>query len=343
MAPMTPVTRPLLSTLVAALALGASADLFAQTTQKPVLIPTPPAGAVPVSINLEDVPYPHPVSYRAFTYYGKDVRMAYMDVAPAAAANGRAVVLFHGMNFFGEAWTSAIEVFRAQGYRVIVPDQIGFGRSSKPDDVPYTLNDMARNTRSILDALGIRQVQVLGHSMGGMVATRFALLYPDITTHLVIANQIGLEDARLSRPWGGFDAAYEASLGRDWVAIRRNIERYFVEWKPEYEKYVTIHYGWTLSGEWPRLARIRASLSQMVYQDPVVYDWPSIRVKTLVIGGEVDGPDFPALAKRAADTIPGAGLVLIPNVGHNPHMEAPDRFYPPVMAFLASPAAASKP
>ncbi len=102
----------------------------------------------------------------------------------------------------------------------------------------------------------------------------------------------------------------------------------------KYEKYILIHYGWTLSGDWPRLAKIRASLQQMVYQEPVVYDWPFVKVKTLVIGGEKDGPNYPALAKRTADTISGAQLHLIPNVGHNPHMEAPDLFYPPVLKFL---------
>ena len=85
-----------------------------------------------MSINLEDVPYPHRVLYYAFNLEGQDVRMAYMDVAPSAAANGKSVVLLHGMNFFGEAWTDTIEILRREGYRVIVPDQIGYGRSSKP-------------------------------------------------------------------------------------------------------------------------------------------------------------------------------------------------------------------
>lgn len=310
--------------LTFAVALGA-APVLAQ--------PAPPADARPVSISLEDLPYPHPVHYLPLTVYGQPVRMAYMDVAPSANANGRTIVLMHGLNFFGEVWADTIDVFRREGYRVVVLDQIGFGRSSKPD-IPYTLNDMARNSKAVLDHLKIDKVIVMGHSMGGMTATRFAFFYPDTATHLVIVNQIGLEDARLARPWGGFDALHQASLARDWKAIRQNIERYFVTWDPKWEKYILIHYGWTLSGDWPRLAKIRASLQQMVYQEPVVYDWPSLEVKTLVIGGEVDGPNYPALAKRTADTIPGAQLHLIPNIGHNPHMEAPGLFFPPVLKFL---------
>lgn len=318
-----------LMTAVAALALvgSTSLPLAAQPTAK-----APPADAKPVSINLEDIAYPHPVSYLPLTLYGQDVRMAYMDVAPTGSGNGRTAVLFHGMNFYGEVWGPTIEVLRGAGFRVIVPDQIGFGRSSKPL-IPYTLHDMARNTRAILEKAGVAKVTVIGHSMGGLVATRFATAYPEMATQLVIVNQIGLEDQR-ARPWRGFDETYKTSLARSYTDIRQNIERYFVKWDPKWEKYITIHYGWTLSGEWPRLAWIRASLQQMVYMDPIMYEWPRVKARTLVIGGEKDGANFPALAKRSADAIPGAQLVLFPNLGHNPHMEAPDVFYPKLLEFL---------
>lgn len=310
-----------------------SASALGQGGGPTILIPEPPADAKAVSISLEDLPHTHPVQYLAMTLYGQDVRMAYVDAMPTGAANGKTIVLMHGLNFFAEAWAPTIEVFRKEGYRVVALDQIGFGRSSKPD-IPYTLNDIARNSKAVLDKIGVAKAVILGHSMGGMTATRFALFYPETASHLVLVNQIGLEDARLKGPWGGFDAAYKMSLARGWTEIRENIERYFVTWKPEYEKYIMIHYGWTLSGDWPRLAKIRASLRQMIYQEPVVYEWPFIKVKTLVIGGEKDGPNFPALAKGTAATIPGAQLVLIPNVGHNPHMEAPELFFPPTLEFL---------
>jgi pimeloyl-ACP methyl ester carboxylesterase len=66
----------------------------------------------------------------------------------------------------------------------------------------------------------------------------------------------------------------------------------------------------------------------------VVYDWTKIKVKTLVIGGEKDTADFPALAKHIADTIPGAKLVIIPNAGHVPHLEVPDIFYKELLGFV---------
>ena len=128
-----------------------------------------PADYGPVSMNVEEIAYPHPLSTFSFKLYGQDVKMSYMDVKPTANANGRTVVLLHGFNFFGEAWRGTIDVLTREGFRVIVPDQIGFGRSSKPF-IPYTFNDMAINTRRLLESLNIDKAAFVGHSIGGILA-----------------------------------------------------------------------------------------------------------------------------------------------------------------------------
>lgn len=316
--------------LIASLALCLTAVVSAQQ-RGPVQAPP---DVKPTSITLEDVPYPYPVKHMAFTFYNHDVRMAYMDVPPAGAANGHTVVLLHGMNFYGEYWKGTIEVLRKEGFRVVVPDQVGFGRSTKVI-IPYTLSDMAANTRKLLETLGVQKAMIVGHSMGGMVATRFGLLYPDVAEKLVLYNQIGLTDARLQRPPASVDAAYKALLNQTYDAVYQGLARYFPSgMKPEYERYVKIQYGWSLSGNWPTAAMVRALAQQMVYEDPVVYDWANIKVPTMQLGGEKDGPDFPERATYICKTIPKCTLVLLPNLGHVPHFEAPDVFYKALLKFL---------
>ena len=302
--------------------------------------PQAPADVKPGSITYEEVPYPYPVQYLALTMYGQDVRLAYMDVPPAGRPNGRTVMLFHGMNFGGFYFSGPIEALRREGFRVVVPDQIGFGRSSKPI-IPYNFHDMALNSRRLLEKLGIARVSIVGHSMGGMLAARFAASFPDITERAVLYDPIGLTDPRYERRWRSADDAYKAVMAQTddqrWQGFSANIHRYFPSpgaWKPEYEQYVRILYAPTLSGDWPRLAMVRSIYQQITYLDPVVYDWPKIKVKTLVMGGEKDGQDFPKLAKHIADSIPGAELVIFPNLGHVPHLEAPDVFYPALLKFL---------
>src|SRR5205814_670014 len=193
-------------------------------------LPKAPADVKPGSITYDEIAYPYPVSYLPLTLYGQDVRMAYMDVPPSVQPNGRTVVLFHGMNFGGFYFAGPIELLRKEGFRVVVPDQIGFGRSSKPV-IPYNFHDMALNSRKLLQSLGVTRTAIVGHSMGGMLAARFAASYPDVTERAVIYNPIGLTDVRWDRPWRSADDAYKATMAqtRDqlYQGFYANIRRYF--------------------------------------------------------------------------------------------------------------------
>ncbi|HXL57811.1 MAG TPA: alpha/beta fold hydrolase, partial [Chitinophagaceae bacterium] len=122
----------------------------------------------PLDIDLENYQYPYPVQYITLNIQGEVLKMAFMDVKPTNA-NGRTIMLLHGKNFNGAYWMQTAKVLSENGYRVIIPDQIGFGKSSKPQHIQYTFQLLAQNTKAILDTLGIQKVCVLGHSMGGMV------------------------------------------------------------------------------------------------------------------------------------------------------------------------------
>ena len=303
-----------------------------------------PTDVAPGSITYDEIQYPHPVRYLPLTMYGQDVRMAYMDVAPAGSPNGRTIILLHGMNFGGFYFGGPIEAMRNAGFRVIVPDQIGFGRSSKPI-IPYNFHDMAANTRKLMQTLNVTRAAIVGHSMGGMLTARFLASYPEMVERGVIYNPIGLTDPRYgTQKWRTTDDAYKATMAATqdqlYQGFYANIRRYFPtpgSWKPEYEKYPKIMYAPTLSADWPRLAMVRAIYQQITYLDPVYHDWAHIKARTLVLGGDKDTPDFPERAAYIAKSIPRGELKLLPNLGHVPHLEAPQVFLDALMAFLNSP------
>src|SRR2546430_818542 len=129
----------------------------------------------PYGIDLEGFAYPYPVKLLPLVNDGEQVRMAYMDVAPAQP-NGRIVMLLHGRNFPSSYWAPVIKTLNEAGFRVVVPDQIGFGKSSKPSGELH-FDTLARNTMALLDALQIPKADVVAHSMGGMLAVRIARAY----------------------------------------------------------------------------------------------------------------------------------------------------------------------
>jgi pimeloyl-ACP methyl ester carboxylesterase len=300
---------------------------------------TPPPDWGPTAIDYSNVPYPHPVHYLPVQMMGETHRMAYMDVAPVGPPNGQTAVIFHGMNFFAAAYEPTIAALTRAGFRVLAVDRLGFGRSSKPL-ITYNLHMAARDTKALLDTLGIPRAAIVGHSMGGMVATRFASTYPDATSHVVMVNQIGLTDTRPGRAWTDPEEAYRSVLtGTTYQSVLNGHRRYYVKgWKPEYLHWVKVQYGLTLGGDWPRMARVRAAQQAILYEDPVVYEWQHIKTKALVIGGAEDRlvADFPAAARHVAEELQNAELLLFPGVGHSPHFEAPEEFHRELIRFLRS-------
>lgn len=313
----------------------ASMPNLAQTDWPEVPPTAAPAHWGAVSANFEEIPYPYPVHFLELNRFQQDIRMAYMDVPPSGRANGQTVFIQHGMNFYSEAYTPTIKALSDAGFRVIAVDRIGYGKSTKPI-LPYSFNFVAANMKSLLDELGIEEVAIFGHSMGGMTVSRFAMVYPDITTHVVMVNQIGLTDQRQSRPWrdpfaGGGTTTYQSIL--------RGHQNYFpLRWPPEHLEFVRRQFGQTMSGEWNRVAQVRRLQGQMLYDDPVVYDWQHIETKALVIGGEEDGlvDDFPTLAHNVNNELQNSTILLYPDVGHAPQIEIPDLFHADLIRFLRS-------
>ena len=325
------------------LLLGATTPAAAQG--RAVLPPVPtPTDVKPGSITCDECPYPYPSSYLDLSVYSQDVRISYMDVAPQGTANGHTVLLLHGNNFGGFYFKAIIDGLIKEGFRVIVPDQIGYGRSSKPI-APYNFNTQARNTWLILQSLKIDRAMVVGHSMGGMLATRLATQYPKAIERVVIYNPIGLTDGRFERPMPAIDESYKQTLKSDYQGIRASLGRYVAHnpkaWNQEFETYTRVRYSWTLSADWPRLAMVQSLIGQMLYGDPVVYDWAHIQVPTLAFGGADDmllgtAAAFQERMNHIAKTVPNGNgrVLLIPGLGHVPHLEAPEKVLPPLVAFL---------
>ena len=301
---------------------------------------------------LTNYEYPYKVENITLSTQQQNLTMAYMNVKPDNF-NGKTIVLFHGKNFNGAYWKTTIKALTSKGYQVIAPDQIGFGKSSKPDHFQYSFQELAKNTKVLLDSLGIKKTAILGHSMGGMLATRFTLMYPEITEKLILENPIGLEDWKLVVPYQTIDWWYQSELKKTYEGIKNyQLNSYYDgKWKPEYDEWVNLLAGWTLNSDYKKIAWNAALTYDMIFNQPVVYEFKNIKCPTLLIIGTRDRTAlgkplvskevrenmglYQYLGKRTQQEIPNAKLVEIKNIGHLPHIESFEKFINPLTEFLA--------
>jgi pimeloyl-ACP methyl ester carboxylesterase len=296
--------------------------------------------------------YPYPVAYFELISQRQKLRMAYLDVKPSKP-NGKSVVLLHGKNFSAAYWQTTVELLTAQGYRVIAPDQVGFGKSTKPASYQFSFQALAENTRALLASLGIEKSHVVGHSMGGMLAIRYALTYPTRVERLALVAPIGLEDwKRAGIQPRSVDEWYAAELGTTPSSIREYQKNsyYGGQWKPEYERLIQLAAGSTQHPDYPKVAWCSALAYDMIWNQPVVYELGDIQAPTLLLIGLRDRTalgsawapaearaklgDYTQLGKRAQAAIPGSRLVELPGVGHVPQVEAFDAYARALRDFL---------
>lgn len=301
---------------------------------------------------LEHFDYPFPVSIFKFTNQGVALEMAYMDVKPQNNARG-AIVLLHGKNFSGAYWGRTAASLSSAGYRVIMPDQIGFGKSTKPEHYQFTFQQLALNTRALLHHLGVEKSHMLGHSMGGMVATRYALMFPTNTQQLLLIDPLGLEDWKAKGvPYSSIDENYQTELHQTAEKLRQyeKVNYYGGHWKPDYEPWVTMLNEFITSPEYPRMARVQALTSDMIFTQPVCYEFTHLQMPVLLVVGSKDrtaiGRDrapaeirdklgnYPKLGRETARQIPHCKLVELEGLGHLPHVEDFETFIDSVTEFL---------
>jgi pimeloyl-ACP methyl ester carboxylesterase len=246
------------------------------------------------------------------------------------AGTGEPLVLVHGQGLDTRMWDDQFAVF-AEHYRVVRYDMRGYGRSALPTGELYAPGE---DLMALMRHLDILQAHVVGLSRGGRVAIDFALTYPQALISLVLV------DAAL----GGFQ----------WTAFGESLREVKVAWRTggreaACQRWLT---DALFAPAW-KIPAVAAHLTQMVTDYPGWATWAEggcirpldppaierldrIEVPTLVMVGELDLPDFRAIAQRLADGIPHAQSLVLSEVGHMANMEDPDRFNAVVLDFLAA-------
>lgn len=301
---------------------------------------------------LNDFKYPFPVHMFRLETQRQSLEMAYMDL-PAPGPNAPVVALLHGKNFSGAAWDKTASALQKEGFRVVIPDQVGFGKSSKPPSYQFTFQQLASNTHQLLRSLGIQNAHIVGHSMGGMLATRYALTHPTETTTLTLVGPLGLEDWQARGvPYATLDELYKQELNRTPEQVRAYQLKYYYngKWLPEYDRWVDLFLAFKNSPDYERVAWNQALTFDMIFTQPVCYEFGQLKMPVLLLIGETDRTapgaerapaelrntlgNYPELGRRAAAAMPNATLVEFEGLGHVPQVQDFPTFMKPLRDFL---------
>ncbi|CAN8096159.1 unnamed protein product [Discula destructiva] len=321
-------------------------------------------GPQPADLNGSNFTYPYPVHVYKFTSQRLDMEMAFMDVPPVtnstvsnstALSSDRVAVLFHGKNFCGATWNETIRELTRAGYRVIAPDQVGWCKSSKPIGYQFTFQQLALNTNSLLKELGIYSPTIIGHSTGGMLAARYALMYPNNMTALVMVNPLGLEDWKaLGVPYQSVDVSWATENATTFASIKAyEMNTYYVNtWKSAYDEWVTMLVNIYYGSKREEFTFNQAQTTDMIYTQPTIYEFGLIGPRTLLMIGDKDNTaigkswsppavqavigNYSVIGPRAASLIPNATLIQFPDLGHAPHIEEPEQFHQALLGWLFS-------
>ncbi|GAA0411286.1 alpha/beta hydrolase [Cocleimonas flava] len=291
---------------------------------------------------LDGFEYPFEVSTFEFNSQQQVLKMRYMDVGDKDS--DKIIVLLHGKNFSGYYWEKVAKDLLKKKYRVIMPDQIGFGKSSKPDYYQYSFGQLGLNTKSLLDSLGIKKAVIVGHSMGGMVAATFAVNHSEYVDKLILMNPLGLEDYGKYAQVKDVNFFYKRELAKTLKGAKGYQKKnyYDGDWDPEYDKLLIPLKGMLASEDWPVVAWNNALTYGPIFSENVVARLPDITSETFLIIGTRDktGPgrgwkkegvtrklgEYNKLGKNAQKLIKGSTLLELEGLGHMTLYEDHARF-----------------
>ena len=273
---------------------------------------------------------------------GVPARIHYVELNPEGA---QTIVLLHGLGSYLKFWRYQIDWLAAQGYRVIALDMLGYGKSAKPAQFPYTMVAMADVVHAFVTKLGIEQPILFGHSMGGQTALTYAIRHPDKLTALVLAAPAGFEKFS-SREKAWFKSVFNTTLIKSvgesglWGTVRRSN---FYRWQPEYAWLIEERARVRLTEEFDAYAYANVkSVHGLLETGFTRSHLDKVTAPTLIVYGDKDrlipnrfmhgGPTSEIMAY--GERIPDVQIVELVDCGHTVQIDCSGEFNATVGLFL---------
>ncbi|MCR9203862.1 MAG: alpha/beta hydrolase [Halobacteriovoraceae bacterium] len=285
--------------------------------------------------------YPFSVKNYEFNSQKQTLKMAYMDLNSKAK---KTIVLMHGKNFAGFYWERVAKDLVKKGFRVVIPDQIGFGKSSKPDSYQFSFYNLALNTMSLLEEIGVKNFTLVGHSMGGMLATHFTYLFPKKVSKMILINPIGLEPYLKYVQYKDPQFFYKIELNKTPEKFKAYQKKNYYDgkWRSDYDHLLVPYSGQMRGKDWDLVAWNNALTYGPIFSEDITTKFKDLNLPVVLILGTRDktGPGrnwkkpgvtktlgrYDRLGKEVLKLLPKGELYELKGLGHMPQFEDYERF-----------------
>jgi pimeloyl-ACP methyl ester carboxylesterase len=255
--------------------------------------------------------------------------------------DGRPVVLIHGWPLSSDSWSEQIPAFHDAGYRVIAYDRRGFGRSDKPKASLYTYGTLADDLNSLLEELELRDVTLVGFSMGGGEVARFLAAHGDSRVHSVVFAA-SVTPYMMKTPGNPDGPLTLAEATRMTAGLTANQEKFYDDFTTQFfsvggdlkvtEDQRQEALALTEQADKNAALQCMAAFGNTDFRD----DLKTVKVPALVIHGDGDGTvPLEGSGRRTHEALAGSELVVVHGAPHGLNVSHAEQFNHAVLEFLA--------
>jgi len=239
------------------------------------------------------------------------------------AGEGPAILVLHGWGGSSDSWIDVQDILANQGYNVIVPDFPGFGKSITPLE-PWSLSDYTKWMIDFINYLKIERFYLVAHSFGGRIAIKFATQYPEKIKSLILCDSAGI------KPKPGFKTRliyWTARIGnaiftpKHLARFRDGAQNFF---------YIFLRHK-----DYVKANSTMKETIKKVLEEDLLTELSQIKVKTLIVWGDDDKLVPVRYAYIFKEKIENSEIKLLPEIGHSPHLEAPEKLAEIITDFLS--------
>ena len=238
------------------------------------------------------------------------------------AGQGPAILILHGWGGSSDSWISVQEILAKEGFKIIVPDFPGFGKSETPFE-PWGVREYSNFVLNLTKILELQKFFLLGHSFGGRVAIKFSVLYPEKIKSLILCNSAGIK-----QKWG-FREKFIFRLSKLGNAIFT-----FPPLKRFKNKFRNLFYIFLRHKDYAKVEGTMRKIFKKVLTEDLLKDLPRIKTRTLIIWGEFDKLVPVKYAHIFKEKIENSKLEILLKIGHSPHLEVPEKLTEIIIDFL---------